>query len=186
VIGWLGFTERNQPLSATERPAASPSITPPSLASVTTQPPALLTPTAAPGGLLTPTGTATAPASRATNPVPTATAARPILPKPLDPSVPRQLVEELARQGTTATKEATEACIERVHKAHPGHTEFAPGQRIPAQALIATDFLLTGRRWSEFPVRPLCHRGDWGLFESRSAFDAPAPYRGAFWPISPR
>ena len=99
----------------------------------------------------------------------------------IETAIPRSVVEELARKGETSVSEV-HTCLDRVHAAFR-YIEFEAAQAIPDGALVATNFWEAGRRWPEFPVRPICHSGDWGLFESTGAYQS--PYEGAYWIIAP-
>lgn len=60
---------------------------------------------------------------------------------------------------------------------------FVKGDKIPAGVVVATSFDGAGRSWNEFPVQPLVHRGNYGLFESLAEYIA--PYEGACISIVP-
>jgi hypothetical protein len=60
---------------------------------------------------------------------------------------------------------------------------FIEGDKIPAGVIVATSFDGAGRSWNEFPVQPLVHRGNYGLFETLGEYIA--PYEGACISIAP-
>ena len=60
---------------------------------------------------------------------------------------------------------------------------FIEGDKIPAGVIVATSFDGAGKSWTEFPVQPLVHRGNYGLFETLGEYIA--PYEGACISIAP-
>lgn len=73
--------------------------------------------------------------------------------------------------------------IDEFNAHRTGGGDFDIGAQLPAGMVITTDFGGVGRNWQEYPVQPLVHNGNWGLFVTLQAYAA--PYPGACLTIHP-
>jgi len=96
-------------------------------------------------------------------------------------TISQDIVNQLALYGKTSVTQVGE-CISKAHQSGFFQTA-SKNSHVPAGALIATNFGEAGKKWSEFPLTPICYNGDWGLFESTGEFTI--PYDGAYWMITP-
>lgn len=163
---WL-FPRESPPNSTSVTPVIQPTDAPP-LAPVATNTPSVPTP---------PTVTRVPPTA-----VPSSTSPPPSL---CPDYVPRSTVQEWnigATDVQTVDEKAEEFHTYRKWQIPP-YGNFKKGDLVPAGVVVATAFDGAGRKWSEFPVKPLVHHGDYGLFETLGEYIA--PYEGACISIVP-
>jgi hypothetical protein len=82
---------------------------------------------------------------------------------------------------TADFQQVVENCLNSAHAGPRPYIAFQPGDSIPIDALIATDFKDGGKLLSDGKVTGICHNGGWGLFESKASFTAVS--EGAYWHI---
>jgi hypothetical protein len=120
--------------------------------------------------------------SRAREPIAPTVGQQPSLPSPRPTnSVTRGEVNSL-HYGEVSVDQVN-VCLEKIHEGPRPYISFQAGDTIPTGSLIATDFSRVGKQWTDFPIVPICHYGDWGLFESTAQYIAPC--EGAYWYIIP-
>lgn len=96
-------------------------------------------------------------------------------------TIPQELVDRLATYGPVSVTDV-QNCLNTVSLDRTNN-EIAANQTVPAGAIFATDFGGAGKKWSDYPVIPICYSGSWGIFQSTQEFVA--PYKGAYYPIAP-
>lgn len=73
--------------------------------------------------------------------------------------------------------------VDRFNNLRTAGGGFSNGTTVPAGVLIATNFAESGNSWQQFPVQPIAHYQDYGLFETMDSYTA--PFEGACITIIP-